>query len=490
MSFKIKQSVTEKQQQLDEIKAKEELLRKERLRLEAEEARKHISCDINSESIVSLFSATHDCDTRTVLICKVFQQVKTVEQVKNIDDKLEDKVVWKLRETKNALVLVDNLLASLVVSAPREVDLESFGQFLITKYAEKHYNRENTIDNYSHLETMDNNDVITLMKNVDQQNCNDFRIYQQYRKKMSDPDNDDNSNNNNNTNNDNNNNNFTENVMESRYNSMRNIRFIREITQFVSTSKILKNENQFKISFDNHQILMFFLRLFRGFPQLINKKRHTIRIIDPLKTYELFEGTNEQYFEKQMNHLQNSKFFQNLSFKHMVHQTSGLLSPGISTFTGYSHSLSNCGSQLEIMKQESKIELRDKYLPVFRYNKYFMDLRVMTKSTTIYRVDYNEKTVRVSDVTQKDEKLRASLTAKKKPEKSESSIAYIREEKEMQRMKRGQSQITSFYKVKCNDGANISSSSNNNNNMIIDGGDNKNEYDDNPSQLKKIKLNV
>lgn len=468
------------QQKLNEIKAKEEALRKERLKLEADNTRNNINCDINSESIVSLFSAHHDCDTRTVLICKVSQQVKTIEKVKNIDDQLEDKITWKWKETENALVLVDNILVTLVVSVSNEINIETFGRFLLTKYAEKHYVYSNTIESYSQLESPENSNVIRLMKRVDQQNCDDFKIYQQSRKKETPEEESKN-----NSNKKNYKNNDYDDLMNDRLNRMKNIRFIRDIRQFNATGKMFKNDNQFKVSFDNHMILTYFLRLFRGFPQLIKNKRYQFRVIDPIKTSDLYDGTNDQYFEKQLNHMKNTKFFQNLSFKNTVHQTTGLLSPGISSYQGYNHALSNHGSRLEIMKQESKMDLKDKYLPVFRYNKYYMDLNAMMKEqgTTIYRVDYNEKIVIVSSTTQKDEKIRAKLIAKKKVEKSESSIAYIREEHEKQRMKRNQSQITSFYSVKASTTTplltSVDDANNSNNNTNID---------DNPGPSKKIKL--
>ncbi len=476
MLCKLEPNLPQSQLKLNEIKAKEEALRKERIALEAESARKNISCDINSESIVSLFSAVHNCDTRTVLICKVSQQVKTVEKVKTVDDTLVDQIKWQWKETENALVLVDNIMVTLVVSVTKDLNMETFGLFLMTKYAEKHYLMANTTDSYSHLETEENTRIMNLLKRVDQQNHDDYKKYQQYRKTQDNADDDSN----NSTYNYGKINKNESDLIDSRLSLMKNIRFIRDIKQFNAVGKMFKNDNQFKVTFDNHAILLFFLRLFRSYPQLINHKRYQFRVLDPIKTSDLFEGTNDQYFEKQLNHLKNCNFYQNLSFKNKVHQTTGLLSPGVSSFPGYNNGLSNYDSKLEIMKQESKMDAKDKYLPVFRYNKYFMDLSAMMKETTIYRVDYNERIVRVSDRTIKDEKLRASLTAKKKPEKSESSIAFIREEHEKQRMKRNQSRITSFYHVK--DEIPFISNMAGNDNGGGGGGD------DNPGPTKKIKL--
>lgn len=483
MRCKLEPGVSQNQLKLNEIKAREEALRKERIALEAENSRKNISCDINSDSIVSLFSALHDCDTRTVLMCKVSQQVKSVEKVNDIDDNLIDQITWKWKEIDDTFVLVDNLMVSLVVSVTKDVDMETFGQFLMTKYAEKHYTLDNTIHSYSQLETPENSNVMTLLKRVDYQNSDDVRKYQQHRKKdENNMEEEEETNYSKYKRNSNNNNNDSDDLLTSRINRMKNIRFIRDIKQFNAVGKMFKNDNQFKVTFDNHTILLFFLRLFKAYPQMINHKRYQFRLLDPIATSNLYDGTADQYFEKQLNHLKNPNFFQNLSFKNKIHQSSGLLSPGVSSFPGYNYALSNDGSKLDMMQQESKIELRDKYLPVFRYNKFFMDLSVMMKTVTIYRVDYNEKIVRVSDKTIKDEKLRASLTTKKKPEKSESSIAYIREEQEKQRAKRNQSIITSFYSVK----GEIPFTSNNNNNNNNTSRDN--DDDDNPGATKKLKF--
>lgn len=417
----LKRPLSPEQKREKERLKKEFLLYKERMAKEKENNKNNIHCTINKDSIVSLFATPGDLNVRTVLLCKIYDQVQQSSRVVNVDGGFEDKteLVWK--ENDKSLVMIDNVSFILVLSIHSDVDTEMLGTFLIGKYGDRFFNKNsgNTlIEEYDRINV--NRENIEFLRAIDMQNMADYGIYQLFRSKYG--------------------------VENARLNEMLNIRIIRGIKEFVAVgNKKIKNERQFKIIFDNHTILMFFLRQLRAYQQKIGDLYYQFRLLDPIKTNDIYEGTNEAYIDKQMNHTLNPSFFHNLSFRNKVHQQDGLLLPGALSFPGYTTALSNEENSITQMIEESFPTRLDKTPLMLGYNKYFMNIGVMRKQTLLYRVDYKEKIIILSDMKVSNKVKAESLLLLQKKGVSESSVAFIRSEKEKVRKKRGQSLITAFY---------------------------------------------
>jgi hypothetical protein len=455
----------------DEKLMNEFILYKERVKRETETRKNYLHCDITTTNggggvILSLFTSPITNNTSSVLLCNRMLQDTQTTKVKDVDDRLVDKQesVWK--EDHSTMLMIDNLPLCLVLSIDSDtINSDTLASFLVSKYGMKFYSYANTnsnITDYQGLAESGGGDgmVVDLMTTLDQQNMNDYKIYNRnsqypsaYMKKED-----------------------TERLQE-----MLNIRFIRGIKQFTATGEPrLKKESQFKVYLDNHIILMFLLRSLRnaGHSHNINETAYKFRVLDPVKISTIYDGPDDHYIEKQLNHKLNPNFHERLSFPSYIQQTEGLLSPGCSPFPGYIMSMSNTKSDIKLMIQESSSsniysKKNDKFAPVFGYNKYFMNISCWNSQITLYRVDYNSRITRLSDSNSS-----SNVVSSPKTVISESSVAFIRAEKEKNRKKRGQSLITTFFN-------NSSSSSSGKDKKNDDDDADKNDDDENISHSKK-----
>ncbi len=430
MSTQLKRSSTPEEAVNDEKLMKEFLLYKERVKRETETRKNYLHCDITTDMsvILSLFTSSVTNNTSSVLLCnRMIQETKTTK-VKNVDDELVDKEesIWK--EDPTTMLMIDNLPLCLVISTHSNIDSDTLASFLVSKYGSKYYSYTTTnsnIEDYQGLEA--DSSVIDLVMTLDQQNMNDYKLYNRpysvYMKKED----------------------------ANRLQEMLNVRFIRGVKQFTATGEPrLKKESQFKVYLDNHIIMLSLLRSLRvGYTHEINGVGgYTFRILDPVKISTIYEGTDEHYIEKQLNHKFNPNFHERLSFPSSIEQTEGLFSPGCSPFPGYSMAMSNTKSDIKLMIQESSStaniysKKNDKFASVFGYNKYFMNISYLESQVRLFRVDYNNRITRLSDNINNNNSQSSSTP---KPVLSESSVAFIRAEKEKNRKKRGQSLITTFF---------------------------------------------
>ncbi len=190
-------------------------------------------------------------------------------------------------------------------------------------------------------------------------------------------------------------------IEDEEYRQMRNINFIRDVKPVsISTPdpKSYKDAAQYRILFDNHLILYYFLTHFkRGTVNLEHKETKfecPIVLLDPVATshgnrHERFEGSNYIYYvEKQLDAAQNTAFHTSLNFKETFEHRGGLLLPSTydATDTSYAHQLNT----LEAMYANASFEdnsgqrlTKRQYAEGKRfrlsYNRFYVDL-----STTLY----------------------------------------------------------------------------------------------------------
>lgn len=194
-------------------------------------------------------------------------------------------------------------------------------------------------------------------------------------------------------------------IEDETYRAMRNINFIRDVKQVSAMSsdkKTFQNDTQYRILFDNHLILYYFLIQFkRGTVVLEHKETKfdcSLVLLDPVATtgnkHEKFEGANYVYYiEKQLNSVENRDFHTTVHFPETYPYTGGLLHP--STYeandTLYMHEENtiqamlanssvedNTGQRLTKKQQEASKGFR------LRYNRFYVDLSTNTHTHVEY----------------------------------------------------------------------------------------------------------
>lgn len=219
-------------------------------------------------------------------------------------------------------------------------------------------------------------------------------------------------------------------IEDEEYRLMANINFIRDIKQVSisggSDKKTYENQTQYRILFDNHLILHYFLKQFKYGRVTLEHKGTKFEcplvLLDPTpcpgggNRYEKFEGTNYLYYvEKQLNARENPEFHTHLHFKQVYPYTGGLLLPSTfdpqdALYTRMVNSVDNMetmckyednsGARLNKKQQEGGKGFR------LCYNRFFVDL-----STGIHtHVEYFER----------EKMLGVAVTEKKKSKKIES----------------------------------------------------------------------
>lgn len=187
-------------------------------------------------------------------------------------------------------------------------------------------------------------------------------------------------------------------IEDTLYREMKNINFIRdvrpvELSAKENQNKALREDAQYRILFDNHLILYFFLQRFKyGSVKLDHngcKYECPITLLDPValagtNRHERFEGANYIYYvEKQLNRRENHTFCTSLSFKNTYPFTGGLLHP--SAYDPKDFLYINEANTLEAMQRNAFYEdttgqrLTKKQQEAskgfrLRYNRYYVDL--------------------------------------------------------------------------------------------------------------------
>ena len=127
------------------------------------------------------------------------------------------------------------------------------------------------------------------------------------------------------------------------YRQMRNINFIREVTEIDihNEDDRFANEVQYKIMLDNHLILLYLLeRLKYGtlkVPHSGLELSYTVKVLDPLPVpttrnrYELFKRTKNpmEYIEKQLDAKKNHSFYNVMTFSNRYECKGGLVHPSL-----------------------------------------------------------------------------------------------------------------------------------------------------------------
>ena len=232
--------------------------------------------------------------------------------------------------------LISSVTFNLVVSLSSTLTIDAFLRFLILSYTKHAYDKYGTasdVKRHAYVYNMGKNGPSWHAKNflsrIDMQNrenydfCNREKIFHdtkeaswQWWKAGS------------------------EQIMDQTYRHMRNINFIRDVSEIDihNDDECFIGERQYRITFDNHVILLHLLEKLRyGQITLFEtqvKVKHRVRLLDPVSTgrshYELFKGHNYlDYVEKQLNASQNAAFSTILQFSKHYECKGGLLQPSL-----------------------------------------------------------------------------------------------------------------------------------------------------------------
>lgn len=244
------------------------------------------------------------------------------------------------RETPNRTpVILDGLLFALVISIPESVDFDHLLKYMILTYSRRIYSNrsKDSIEkkhNALHDMHLMDEETKTLIWRQDSQNIDDF-IYchkaDVFFTKKEDhyedgrrprwqwwPVN-------------------SREIIDDRYATMRNINFIRDASP-IEVKRHAKGERQYRIMFDNHVILYFFLQLFRFGLHLDWKRKDDagddvppihVTLLEPLHPdHEVFHGDDYvRYIEKQLDRREAPDLALHLEFESSVELEGGLLQP-------------------------------------------------------------------------------------------------------------------------------------------------------------------
>lgn len=318
-------------------------------------------------------------------------------------------VLLQKEEASSSYTIVSSVCFALVISLPQSVPIDYLLRHMLSSYNRYAYaiaSKENEMNRHAALwkqqpvegeEPFIDNGVKGFIRRIDIENRRDYETVLKKRLLAAD-------------------NNwqwFNAGRMEiedEEYREMRNINFIRDVKQVsvaCSDKKKFLNTAQYRILFDNHLILYYFLKQFKyGSVKLEHNEEKfdcPLVLLDPVASpggankHERFEGANYIYYiEKQLNSKENRDFHQTLHFKNVYTCLGGLLHPsGYETNDSlhlheknsaeamHANSLyeDNTGQRLTKKQQEGSKAFR------LRYNRFYVDL-----STESHRhVEYIER---------------------------------------------------------------------------------------------------
>jgi hypothetical protein len=313
------------------------------------------------------------------------------------------------RESPNQTpIIVDGLLFALVISIPEGVDFDLFLKYMILTYSRRTYSnrsKDSVEKKHETLYDMEKNlmdeETKAFIWRQDSKNINDFIYCHKadifFTKKDDDyedgrrprwqwwPVN-------------------SREIYDDRYATMRNINFIRSASS-IEVKRHAKDERQYRIMFDNHVILYFFLQLFRFDVYLDWKKKDEegddvapihVTLLEPLDpAHEVFHGDDYvRYVEKQLDRREAHDFALHLSFETSVVLDGGLLQPAYYDREDAYLSFVNSPEEMyarrivdDINRRKNK---RDSNVISFalEYNRLFVNLR----GWRVAHVDYRSRT--------------------------------------------------------------------------------------------------
>lgn len=338
-------------------------------------------------------------------------------------------VLLAFSETSNQMpVIVDGLLFALVFSMPERVDFDRLLKYMLVTYARRLYSRRSKAsiqEKHMALDDMEphlmDNETKRFIRRQDAQNVDDF-IYCHKANIFHDDDDGDDGNarsrwrwhpvN-------------SDAIFDNHYATMKNINFIRGATP-IEVKRPTKGERQYRVLFDNHVILYFFLQHFRHEIDLYRRPDTTkhddaslhqfesakeceererreklrapvrITLLEPLDmAHDVFHGEDYvRYVEKQLDRREAHELALHLSFKNSIVLAGGLLQPAYYDREDVYLSCANTPEEMyarrlveDVNRRKNK---RDPNVVSFTlaYNRLFVSLR----QWQVAHVDYNART--------------------------------------------------------------------------------------------------
>lgn len=304
-------------------------------------------------------------------------------------------------------VMIDHLQLALCISVPPGLQLELLCRFMLNSYCFVHYSAEKAQEAADQYTTCaDEHQASPLLLQIERQNQEDYAAYQagQRRAKWDEqysPDDDE------------------------ALQDMPNVRFLRDVRPFQARGPEFKQERQYRLLFDNHRVLLHFVRRFRK-PVEREGVLYQVRVMDPiLNSNALWSHAEapEHYVERQLNSRENPSFAHALHFEQSQTLRHGLLWPGLFPLN-YANALQD--NTAERMRDASRLDLSfaGKYKAQLAYNKFLID--VAREEMILHRVDYAQRRARLgyTEATMGTKKAKKATTAadakdnKRKPDQA------------------------------------------------------------------------
>lgn len=253
-------------------------------------------------------------------------------------------LIQRKSETETVFTIVASMTFNLVISVPTALPICKFLRFLILSYvrhAYDDYSQQNDFKEHAALNGL-SNEARAYLYRVDKQNRENYQLCKNKHVFDDAPDTEDGRSGKP----------WTwykagdERILDMPYRYMRNINFIREVTEIDihNEDPSFQQEGQYKIQLDNHVILLHLLQKLRygqiTIPQNELKLKFNIKLLDPVcsvhSRYELFKGHDYlgSYVEKQLDVKRNHCFVETLYFPASYTCTGGLVMPSLSVKVG------------------------------------------------------------------------------------------------------------------------------------------------------------
>jgi hypothetical protein len=325
------------------------------------------------------------------------------------------------RPANDDLMLLDQLSFVLVISAPKSLSLEKLLRFMLLSYCRRAYSDESEHRDfvkhgplYDILNTpQPQSDLlppcvptqtIRRLDKIDGQNGDEFEYCLKNQVFNADK--------------------WEWHVTGSReikndiFRELSNINFIRDV-KTLAHHRQFKEETQYKLIFDNHLIVYYFLQRFRYEVEVERgEPRHRIKVLDPIASsvkngqHALYEGGNPVfYIEKQLNRDTNLEFCHALRFEGVEKSTGGLLHPAhyndkdnIFLYEPNTLDVMASRSLVDDPSRERLTRAQKEVAATFkiRYNRFFIDL----SQYQLYHLPFPTRKKLLSQAIEKKQKLK------------------------------------------------------------------------------------
>lgn len=250
-----------------------------------------IEVALTCNDFLSLYTCDDNYHTRSVYCCKREDKILLEDETELI---------------QNKLIILDNLNFDLIISIHTDIKLNDLINSMISSYSYNCFNEDDSTEKGLYFNEINNtfisNELKEKFKDIDKMNREDYKLYKEDCMKLR---------------------RYIKqeekeyemvNELGDEYekshhyykkieyiplnNQILNIKIIRNALKLPSSIKSKRrfpNDNQFKLSFDNHIILSYFFNRFKK-PLKINNQNYNIKILNPLQLDQLCEESNSEDF--------------------------------------------------------------------------------------------------------------------------------------------------------------------------------------------------